>query len=99
MGEPAKMPEPERPPEPEISTKLLPTSGMAITSLVLSIVGIIFSLVPGFGVLMSVLAIIFGAFGISQTNRKIRRGAGMAIAGLVLGIVGLLIFIFARVAV
>ena len=92
MGEPARMPEPERPPETEMSTKLLPTSGVAIASLVLSIVGIIFSLVPGIGVFTSVLAIIFGVFGISQTSRKVRRGAGMAIAGLVLGIVGLLIF-------
>ncbi len=99
MGEPARTPEPERPPEPEISTKLLPTSGVAITSLVLSIVGIIFSLVPGFGVLMSVLAVIFGVFGISQTSRKVRRGAGMAIAGLVLGIVGLLIFFLVLVTV
>ena len=99
MGEPARKPEPQKPTEFEISRKLVPISGIAITSFILGIVGIIFSLVPGFGVLMSVLAIIFGAFGISQINRKIRRGAGMAIAGLVLGIVGLLIFIFAFVVV
>ena len=95
MGEPARMPEPQRPPEPETPVKPLPTSGVAIASFVLGFIGILFSFVPVFGVLMSILAIIFGAFGISQTNKKTRKGAGMAIAGVFLGAAGLLIFIIA----
>jgi len=99
MGEPARAPEPQRPPEPERPAKPLPTSGVATASLVLGFIGILFSFVPGFGGLMSVLAIIFGAFGISQTNKKTRRGAGMAIAGLFLGGAGLLVFIIAIASV
>ena len=99
MGEPERTPEPQRPPEPETPAKPPPTSGMAIASLVLGFSGVLFFFVPGFGVLASVLAIIFGAFGISQAGKKTRRGTGMAIAGLILGITGVLVFIAALAAV
>ena len=60
------------------------TSGMAIASLVCGILGII----PFMGFLLSLLAIIFGGVGISQTGRDAYlSGRGMAITGLVLGIV------------
>jgi uncharacterized membrane protein YvbJ len=60
------------------------TSGFAIASLVLGILGI------------SILAIIFGAIAINQTGKDPNlSGRGMAIAGLVLGIVWVaIIFIF-----
>jgi uncharacterized membrane protein YvbJ len=59
------------------------TSGMAIAALILGILGFIF-----FGFL-GILAIIFGAIGISQTNKDpTLKGRGMAVAGLVLGILG-----------
>jgi len=59
------------------------TSGMAIAALVTGIAGFIF-----FGIL-SILAIIFGAIGIRQTNKDPSlKGRGMAVAGLVLGILG-----------
>lgn len=60
-------------------------SGMAIASLVLSLVGII----PCFWGLQipGVLGIIFGFVGLSQTKDNARKGRGMAIAGLVVGIV------------
>jgi uncharacterized membrane protein YvbJ len=61
------------------------TSGMAVASLVLGIVGFFFL---GF---LSILAIIFGAIGLSQTGKDPSlKGRGMATAGLVLGIIGIL---------
>ncbi len=63
------------------------TSGMAITALVLGIVGLILNFI-------SVLAIVFGAIAIGQTNKDPNlKGKGMAIAGLVLGIVVFVIWI------
>ncbi len=60
------------------------TSGMAIAALVMGIIGFLF-----FG-LLSILAIIFGAIGISQTNKDPSlKGRGLATAGLVLGIIGI----------
>ena len=59
------------------------TSGMAIAALVLGILGI------------SILAIIFGAIAISQTNKDPNlKGRGLAIAGLVLGILGMIGIVF-----
>ena len=74
------------------------TDGFAIASLVLGILG----LVSGVGLLLSILAIVFG----SISKRRISeepgiKGQGMAKAGFILGIIGcalaalLLIFLFA----
>lgn len=100
MAEPERMPEPEEPrlyeaPEPQ---RERPYSGLSIASLILGLFGTGFFFIPGFGVLSSTLAVIFGLIGLSQVNRGIRRGAGMAIAGLVLGLIGLLGFVFALAA-
>jgi Domain of unknown function (DUF4190) len=61
-----------------------PGSGIAVTSLILGIVGVF---IP---VILSVLAIIFGGVGINNANSRGASGKGMAIAGLVLGILGTL---------
>jgi uncharacterized membrane protein YvbJ len=59
------------------------TSGMAIAALVMGILAFVV-----FGPL-AVLAIVFGALGISQTNKDpALKGKGMAVAGLVMGIIG-----------
>jgi len=61
------------------------TSGLATASLVLGIIGLFI----GF---LSILAIIFGAIALHQTDRDPNlKGRGKAIAGLVLGIIGVLI--------
>ncbi|MFC2022993.1 DUF4190 domain-containing protein [Chloroflexota bacterium] len=74
---PASAPAPQQP----IVMQAERTSGMAITSLVLGIVGFIIN--P-----LSVLAIIFGAVALSQIGKDpTLKGKGMAVAGLVLGIV------------
>jgi hypothetical protein len=54
------------------------TNGMAIASLVLSLLG------------CSLLGIIFGGLAISQINKGQGSGKGLAIAGLVIGIVALI---------
>ena len=68
-------------------------SGMAIASMVLSLVGII----PCFWALQipGLLGVIFGFVGLKQTKDNARKGRGMAIAGLVIGII--LVIIFAAV--
>jgi len=56
------------------------TNGMAISSLVLGILGVVLNLIPLLPYLLGILAIIFGVAG-----NKIQNGKGMAIAGIVLG--------------
>jgi flagellar basal body-associated protein FliL len=68
-----------------------PTSGMAVASLVLGIVGVLGGwctfAVP------CILAVIFGYVGLGQTRSGARRGRGMAIAGLVLGVVPMAVLV------
>ncbi len=65
-------------------------SGMAIASLVCSLVGII----PCFwGIqIMGLLGTIFGFIGLKQTKNGQRGGRGMAIAGVIIGLILLLAF-------
>lgn len=60
-------------------------NGMAVTSLVLGIVGFVIGIIPIIGWFFMpawILAIIFGALGIRQNQSK-----GMSYTGLILGIV------------
>jgi hypothetical protein len=64
------------------------TSGFAIAALVLGIIGFLINF-------LSILAIIFGALGMSHTGKDpALKGRGMAVAGLVLGIIVVFIWIF-----
>jgi hypothetical protein len=62
-------------------------NGLAVTALVLGIISIVFSWVPFFDWVLAVLAIIFGAIGISTANKRGGAGKGMAVAGLILGVI------------
>jgi hypothetical protein len=65
------------------------TDGLSIAAMVCGIVGVV---LPGSGIILSILAIIFGGIGMGRTSRNPElSGKGMAITGLVLGIVGLLV--------
>lgn len=66
----------------------VPASGMAVASLLLGIFGII---VPFAGLVLSLLAVVFGALSLKAIvgARGALGGRGMAIAGLVLGAMGL----------
>lgn len=61
------------------------TSGMAVASLILGILGLF--LIP---LIFSLLAIIFGGVGMNGASKPGVRGHGMAVAGLVLGMLGLI---------
>jgi hypothetical protein len=66
------------------------SNGMATTGGTLGIVGAVLSLIPlagiFIGLVMGVLAIIFGGVGMGRANRLAGAGKGMAVTGLVLGI-------------
>lgn len=68
-----------------------PTSGLAVASLVLGIVGIVFFCLCFVSIPCNVLAIVFGAVAMNQTKKGEASGHGMALAGLILGIIGLLL--------
>lgn len=85
VNEQQPVPQQGPPPPPAAAGQEKRTSGKAIASLVLGIVGLI--IVP---VICSTLAIIFGVMGRNETEADPTLGGrGMATAGLVLGIVGL----------
>ncbi len=62
--------------------------GFCIAALVL---GILAWVIPFAGILLAILAIIFGSIGIKRVNRNPNylTGTGLAVAGLVLGVVGI----------
>lgn len=70
-----------------------PGNGLAVASLVLGITSIIFSWWGLLTLAQVVLAIIFGAIGISRANAG-ASGKGQAVAGLILGCIGLVIYFF-----
>jgi hypothetical protein len=74
-------------PPPVLVVQVQPpqTSGLAVASLVLGILGVVSSCCS-FGI-FSILAIIFGHVGLVETRRGAKAGQGMAVAGLVLGYV------------
>ena len=76
--------------QPEGETR---TDRMSIAAMVC---GILAFFVPYVGIILAILAIIFGGIGLRRTRSNPElKGKGMAIAGLVLGIVGLLFVVLA----
>ncbi|ANW21821.1 hypothetical protein I3J09_06070 [Streptomyces clavuligerus] len=65
-----------------------PSNGMAITALVLGAVAVCLFWAVGLGVVLGVLAVIFGGIGASRA-RTTGSGRGLAVSGLVLGAVGI----------
>lgn len=71
------------------------TNGLAVTSFVCSMVGIVV-----FGLVMGILAICFGAVGLSRTKYfPEESGKGFAVTGIVVGIIEVIIMIFYIVTV
>lgn len=71
-----------------------PTSGLAVTALIMGIIALFSSFVPLLNLLsfpFVILAIIFGGIGLWQTLCRSKAGKGLAIAGLVLGVLALLV--------
>jgi len=72
-----------------------PSSGKAIASMVLGIVGILGLCLWGLGIVAAILAVIFGFLARSEIKRSQGAvgGEGMAMAGLVTGFVGIGLFV------
>ncbi|WP_406062656.1 DUF4190 domain-containing protein [Streptomyces sp. NBC_01077] len=68
-----------------------PSNGMGTTSMVLGIIAVVGFCMYGLGVVLGVLALIFGIIGLKKAGRGEATNRGMAIAGVVLGIIGTLI--------
>ncbi|MGH2516477.1 MAG: hypothetical protein ACRDHP_12555 [Ktedonobacterales bacterium] len=78
-----------------------PGRGQAITSLVLGIIGLVFSFIPICGAPIAVILGIVGAI-MGSVGLKSRTGHGMAVAGLVMSILALIVsigfFVYAAIA-
>ncbi|MFI9807981.1 DUF4190 domain-containing protein [Streptomyces sp. NPDC052301] len=82
------------PQAPGYGMPMQPSNGMGTTGLVLGIIGVVCSLTVFlwfFGVILGILAIIFGAIGRGKANRGEATNKGAATAGLVCGIVATVI--------
>ena len=72
---------------PVVPPQARKTSGMAVASLVLSIVSVPTICCCGAGLVAAILAVVFGHLAMGQIRRSEGRldGTGMAVAGLVIG--------------
>ena len=64
---------------------------MGIASLVLGIVGLVFSFIPclgTYGIFLTVPGVVLGAIAISKAKKNGGQGKGVAVAGLVCAIIG-----------
>ncbi|MEE1798755.1 DUF4190 domain-containing protein [Streptomyces sp. JV176] len=68
-----------------------PSNGMGITALVLGILAVVTFCFWGVGIILGVLALIFGFVGRGRAQRGEANNAGMALAGIILGAIGTLI--------
>lgn len=76
---------------PASPVPVAPRNGFGVTALVLGIVGAVFSWIPVLGLILAVLAVVFGALGYTRVRKGQATNSGMAIAGLVLGIMAFVI--------
>jgi hypothetical protein len=67
--------------------------GMSVASLVLGILAIPTTFCYGFGLILAILAVIFGHIGHSQSKRMTGQANGMAVAGLICGYISLAIVV------
>ncbi|MEW1698636.1 DUF4190 domain-containing protein [Streptomyces sp. NPDC093249] len=68
-----------------------PSNGMGTASMVLGIIAVAGFCLYGLGVVLGVLALIFGVIGLKKAGRGEATNRGMAIAGIVLGAIGTLV--------
>lgn len=66
---------------------------VAVASLAIALASILLAFVPGFGLVLPVVAIVLAVIGRSRVRTSRRAGDGMAISGLVVGIGALLLAI------
>jgi hypothetical protein len=79
------------------------TNGLAVTGMIVGIVGLVLFFTGYLGLILCVLGIVFGGIGLYQVNQAPQQyspaSRGMAITGLVLGVVGIGIAIYFIIAV
>ncbi|MFI1659518.1 DUF4190 domain-containing protein [Streptomyces sp. NPDC020472] len=68
-----------------------PSNGMGTTAMVLGIIAVAGFCMYGLGVILGVLALIFGIIGMKKAARGEATNRGMALAGVVLGSIGILV--------
>lgn len=68
-----------------------PANGMGVTAMVLGIVAVVIFCFWGLGIILGVLALIFGIVGRKRAGRGEATNGGMALAGIILGSIGALI--------
>jgi NAD/NADP transhydrogenase beta subunit len=87
--------------QPQPAYQAQPSNTMGVTSMVLGIIGLVFSFIPIIGVIawpLVILGIIFGGIGISKANQVPGMPKGMAVAGLACSLVGLAICLIWAIA-
>jgi len=98
---PPPPPPPGMPPQPQVVYVQQPpaaSNGLATAALVVGIIGVVLFFTVWLGVILGVLAVVFGAVGRSRASRG-APNKGLATAGLVLGVVSILASILFLVAV
>ncbi|MFD3331413.1 DUF4190 domain-containing protein [Streptomyces sp. NPDC058700] len=68
-----------------------PSNGMGTTSMVLGIISVAGFCMYGLGVVLGILALIFGVIGLKKAGRGEATNRGMALAGVILGAIGTLV--------
>lgn len=74
-------------------------NGLALTSMILGILGITVGLCLLFFPVLPILAVVFGHIGLAQTRTTGAPGRGYAIAGLVTGYIGIALAILWLIAI
>jgi hypothetical protein len=69
-------------------------NGMAIASMVLGIIGVVFSCCYGIGVLAAIPGLIFSFISMKKIGKTGEKGKGMAVAGIVCSAVAIIIAIY-----
>lgn len=84
---------------PQQTPNALPTSGMAVASLVLGIIGIATSFLPiinNASFFLGILGLIFGIVGIVGIKHGKKKGKGLSIAGIVLSVVAIVVVLITQ---
>ncbi|MFF8293069.1 DUF4190 domain-containing protein [Streptomyces sp. NPDC016309] len=68
-----------------------PANGMGVAALVLGIISVVLFCAWGLGIVLGILALIFGIVGRGKVRRGEANNHGMALAGIILGAVGIVV--------
>ncbi|MFF7717356.1 DUF4190 domain-containing protein [Streptomyces sp. NPDC087659] len=68
-----------------------PANGMGIAALVLGIIAVVGFCMYGLGIVLGILALIFGFIGRARAQRGEANNGGMALAGIILGAIGIVV--------